>query len=163
MAPMRGDAAAYEIPESLRTSFYHPQSSRESSPPTVEQLLSRYGRPCPPRSVDREPGSSPENPIDVDDMYQKRESQPLSEDQEASLLGGDTEHESDSKTTKATSAWDLERGSQAQPQLGPHPTGPAQTEAEVVDATERDTDLLPALAVIRRMSEHCHHGLPPPN
>ncbi|OJD28541.1 hypothetical protein ACJ73_00068 [Blastomyces percursus] len=142
MAPMQGDDAVYEIPESLTTSFSHPQSSRESSPPTVEQLLSQYGRPCPPRSVDCEPGLSPENPINVDDIYQKRDTQLLSEDQEASLLGGDTEHESDSETvdgrnTKATSAWDLERGSQAQPQLGPHPIGPAQPEAEVVDATER--------------------------
>ncbi|OJD22285.1 hypothetical protein ACJ73_06367 [Blastomyces percursus] len=130
MAPMRGDAAAYEIPESLTTSFYHLQSSREPSPPTAEQLLSQYGRPCP-RSVDREPGSSREP--NRCGRYIKNRTVGLS-------VKIKKHHFFEAMPSmRATSAWDLERGSQAQPQLGPHSTGRAQLEAEVVDATEHDT------------------------
>ncbi|ODH50717.1 hypothetical protein GX48_03225 [Paracoccidioides brasiliensis] len=137
-------AAAREIP----ASFYDPQRSPRSSPPTVDQLLSRFVRPCLPRSADSEPGSSPDNPIDLDDRTdEKHDTEPLSEDRETSPLGGDTERECDSETSdgrnsEATSIRDLEGESQMQPQPGSCPTAPAQPvpepepEPKAVNASE---------------------------
>ncbi|PGG95287.1 hypothetical protein AJ79_10143 [Helicocarpus griseus UAMH5409] len=71
-------AAAREIP----ASFYDPQRSPSSSPPTMDQLLSRFVCPRLPRSADGEPGSSLDNPIDLDDriMDEENDMEPLSED-----------------------------------------------------------------------------------
>ncbi|EDN02530.1 predicted protein [Histoplasma mississippiense (nom. inval.)] len=70
--------------------------------------------------------------------------EPLSEDREESTLEGDTECESDSEASggrnrEAMSAQDLEGESQAQPQLGSRPTGPARSEpeAKAITASKR--------------------------
>ncbi|EDN05490.1 predicted protein [Histoplasma mississippiense (nom. inval.)] len=125
-------AAAREIP----ASFYDPQRSPRSSPPTMDQLLSQFVRPRLSHSADDEPGSSPDNPIDLDDRTdEKHDTEPLSEDREASHLGGDTERECDSETddgrnSEATSIQDLEGESQTQPQSGSRPAEPTQPEPE---------------------------------
>ncbi|OJD21856.1 hypothetical protein ACJ73_06804 [Blastomyces percursus] len=155
-------AAASEI----RASFYDPQRSPRSSPPTMDQLLSRFVRPRLPRSADGEPGSSPDNPIDLDDRTdEKRDTEPLSEDREASHLGGDTERECDSETgdgrnSEATSIRDLKGESQTQPQSGPRPTGPPQPvpepEPKAVTACERCLDCVGS-------DEENVEPLPPPS
>ncbi|OJD23833.1 hypothetical protein ACJ73_04809 [Blastomyces percursus] len=136
-------AAAREIP----ARFYDPQRSPRSSTPTMDQLLSRFVRPRLPRSADGEPGSSPDNPIDLDDRTdEQHDTELLSEDRETSPLGGDTERECDSETgdgrnSEATPIRDLEGESQTQPQSGSCPTGPAQPvpepEPKAVSASER--------------------------
>ncbi|EDN07056.1 predicted protein [Histoplasma mississippiense (nom. inval.)] len=136
-------AAAREIP----TSFYDPQRSPRSSPPTMDQLLSQFVRPSLPRSADGEPGSSPDNPIDLDDRPdEEHDTEFLIEDRESSPLGGDAERECDSETgdgrsREATSIRDLEGEPQTQPQSGSRPTGSPQPvpepEPKAVIACER--------------------------
>ncbi|PGH23707.1 hypothetical protein AJ80_02313 [Polytolypa hystricis UAMH7299] len=143
-------AAAHEIPESnecfregsLTASFYCPPSSRASSPPSVGELFSRFASPRRSRSIDRGPGSSPENPIDLDETTdQGNNTEPLSEDQEASLVGGhagcecgrEREREHDSGTghrrnsaAEPAQGMEGESPAQARSQSEPHPTGPAR-------------------------------------
>ncbi|OJD22867.1 hypothetical protein ACJ73_05779 [Blastomyces percursus] len=88
----------------------------------------------------------------------------LSEDREASHLGGDAKGECDSETgdgrnSEAMSIRDLEGESQTQPQSGPRPTGPPQPVPE--PEPKAVTDVLTALAATRRMLNHCRHGPSP--
>ncbi|KGQ02027.1 hypothetical protein PAAG_11203 [Paracoccidioides lutzii Pb01] len=62
-------------------SFYDTQRSPRSSPLTMDQLLSQFVRLSLPHSADSEPGSSPDNLIDLDDrLDEKHNTEPLSED-----------------------------------------------------------------------------------
>ncbi|EEH48778.2 uncharacterized protein PADG_04857 [Paracoccidioides brasiliensis Pb18] len=82
------------------TSFCDPQSFAGSNLSTVDQPLQRIRRRhhSPSRSVDTEPGSSPDNPIDLENVTdQEQDTQPLNEDREAEHLDGDPEPESDSE------------------------------------------------------------------
>ncbi|EDN09838.1 predicted protein [Histoplasma mississippiense (nom. inval.)] len=125
-------AAAREIP----TSFYDPQRSPRSSPPTMNQLLSQFVRPSLPHLADGEPGSSPDNLIDLDDRPdEEHDTEFLSEDRESSPLGGDAERECDSETgdgrsREATSIRDLEGEPQTQPQSGSQSTESPQPVSE---------------------------------
>ncbi|OJD24342.1 hypothetical protein ACJ73_04299 [Blastomyces percursus] len=148
--------------ESFAASFYDPQSSRGLSPPTVDQLLSQFVRPHSPHLVDCEPEPSPDNPINLEDrMDEEHDTEPLSDDQEASPLGGDTECECDIETddgrnSEATSIQDLEGESQTQPQSGSRPTGPDRPEPEP------EPKVVNASKPTRRMSD-CHRGLSAPH
>ncbi|OJD28486.1 hypothetical protein ACJ73_00117 [Blastomyces percursus] len=122
---LREHAAAHEIPGRILDDelLQSPELTRiESSNCGTTSVP--VPTPAPSRSVDSEPGSSPENPIDLEDSTdQEHDTQPQCKYREASPLGGDTERDSDSETvdgrnSKATSAWNLEKESQAQPQLG---------------------------------------------
>ncbi|EEH33960.2 hypothetical protein PAAG_05009 [Paracoccidioides lutzii Pb01] len=78
-----------------------PRASQIRTLSTVDQFPQRIPRRhhSPSRSVDTEPGSSPDNPIDLENvMDQEHDTQPLNEDRGAEHLDGDTEPESNSET-----------------------------------------------------------------
>ncbi|OJD21712.1 hypothetical protein ACJ73_06945 [Blastomyces percursus] len=134
---LREHAAAHEIPGRILDNelLQFPALTRiESSNCGTTSVPVR--KPAAPRSVDSEPVSSPENPIDLEGSTdQEYDTQPLSEYR-------DTERDSDSETVdgrnnKARSIQDLEGQSQAQPQFGSLPTGPARAVTEAINASER--------------------------
>ncbi|OJD17657.1 hypothetical protein AJ78_02248 [Emergomyces pasteurianus Ep9510] len=95
---------------------------------------------------------------------QEHDTQSLNEYQEASTLGGDTECKSDNETvdgrnSKATSAWNLEKESLAQSQLGPLPAGPARAETENVsgDRPLKDTHATVGDSFTHRLEPDTRH------
>ncbi|KAL2359694.1 hypothetical protein RJZ56_007449, partial [Blastomyces dermatitidis] len=84
---------------------------------------------------DGEPGSSPDNPIDLNNrMDEEHDTEPLSDDRELSRFGGDTEHgcgseTGDERSSETTPIQDLEELSRAQPRPGSCPTGPTGPES----------------------------------
>ncbi|PGH31500.1 hypothetical protein GX50_05742 [[Emmonsia] crescens] len=109
-------------PESLTTILYHPF-----------------------HLVDCDPGSSLDNPIDLEDRMdeehdEEHDTESLSGDQEALPLGGDTKCESDSEigdegNSEATSIRDLKGES------GLRPTGPAQPQRQSKQVNTTPTEL----------------------